>query len=213
MTQQPDDTPDDLELADQLDDATRPAGHTSTDDDWPGPTGLDDAAWCARRLAHLTRRIEHLHAYAAREHARIDAWLARATRPIEHDRAYYTHRLTAWHARLRHQDPTTPLTVRLPGADLTSRKGRVTVHVDDQESLVGWAERSGQLDLLRFPPPEPDRREILRRYGAKLADEPGSYPAVDPDTGEVLPGVRLERAARTYTVRLVDETETTERDG
>lgn len=162
---------------------------------------LDGATWAARKLAIKRTKRDKIKALYRDQKAILDKWLADETRRLEDDARFFEGRLEAFHRAAIELDPKA-LTIPLPnGSTLSSLKGKLAVDVDNMAELVAWAEANEKTDeLLRYPEPEPDK-VALGKYGSKAGDEPGEYPAVDEETGEVLPGVTITRRPRSYTAK------------
>lgn len=178
---------------------------------------LDHATWAARKLRRLKARADEVGKVYARQQAILDQWLAEETRTILGDASFFEGLLRGYHERRLRDDPKHAKTVKMPdGTHLRSQAGKLAVEVVDLEAFERWAEENEiEHELLRFPEHgEPNKAEIAKRYGAKAAgeDQPGAYPAVIAETGETVPGVIIKRNERTFTISLVDETETGEPD-
>ena len=61
--------------------------------------------------------------------------------------------------------------------------------------LRAWLEERDDADtFLEFTDPKIRKTPIGKEFGSKVDPErPGAYPAVDPATGEVIPGVHIVR--------------------
>lgn len=166
---------------------------------------LDSASWASRSLARRRARIVALTVLANDQHARIDAWLKTETARLVADCAYFEGRLHGFHERTLALDPRAK-TVKLPdGTELRSLAGKIAVEVTDLEQFSTWAEEHElALELLEMADPKPKKVTIAQRYAGKAEHEsmPGTYPAVDPATSEVVPGIEIVRRPRTFTVSI-----------
>ncbi len=102
-------------------------------------------------------------------------------------------------------------TLDLPSGRLERRAGATRVEVVDDDVAREWLEEHADA-CLDYGDPKIKRAEIKRRFAAKVAAEPGVYPAVDPDSGEMVPGGTIVRAPASSTFRPVDVESTPEID-
>lgn len=167
---------------------------------------LDEAQWAARKLTRARHKIDEYRRLHEDIVARADQWITRETEALVSDQAFFETRLEAFHRAALDADPKAK-TIRLPdGTELASNAGRLAVEIDDADALVRWAEENEVAEeLLEYPEPKPKKAEVAARYGTKAGDEPGEYPAVIADTGEVVPGVKIVRRPRSYTARTPKE--------
>lgn len=172
-------------------------------EEWEGPHDLDTASWASRHLARRRQKIASVKALAAEQRFRVNEWEAHETRALEADARFFEGRLRAFHEHALATDPRAK-TIALPdGAELRSQAGKLAVEVDDLEAFALWCEQNElALELLRLADPEPNKTAIAKRFSAKAENEkePGEYPAVVADSGETVPGVKIVRKPRTYTV-------------
>lgn len=162
---------------------------------------MDGATWAARKLALKRAGIDRIKRLHKDQKAILDRWLADETRKLEDDARFFAGRLEGFHRHAIDLDPKA-LTIQLPnGSTLSSLKGKLAVEVTDVNALAEWAEANEKTDeLLRYPDPEPNKVAISK-YASKAGDEVGEYPAVDAETGEVLPGVTIIRNPRSFTAK------------
>lgn len=166
---------------------------------------VDAATWAAEKHARLSARRARLKQIRDDRKARLERWFDHETARIDRDLRFFAGRLEGFHRAALDADPRNAKTIRLPdGTELQSDAGRMALEVDDAPALLAWAEAHELADeLFRYPEPEPEKITLAKRYGAKAKGEtePGTYPAVDADTGEVIPGISIVRRPRTYTIR------------
>lgn len=170
------------------------------------PLDIDSASWAARHLARRQSRIAEVADIASEQRARIDQFEHDQTERLRADATYFEMLLRGFHAHALAADPRAK-TVRLPdGTELRSQAGKKAVEVTDVELFQAWAEENGLALELFNPPsaPAPNKAEIGKRFGGKAesVDVPGTFPAVVPETGELIPGVEVVRKPRTFTVGL-----------
>lgn len=172
----------------------------------PPPWEIDGertATWVLRKLRALEAERAAADALIAEQERVLAGYRARVYGRTERHLAYFTGRLRHYHDRVLAENPKAK-TLDLPGAQLKRRAGGVTTDVTDPDALRAWLEDHDAEDLLEYPDPRVRKADVKARYGGKVADEPGAYPAVDALTGEVLPGVQLVRAVPSETVAWID---------
>lgn len=135
------------------------------------------------------------------ERARLEAWITdrrvRAERAVE----FLTTLTAGFHAIVLAEDPKRK-TITLPAGDLVARKQPDVWEIDGAEVLA-WAEENGRADLVRTRDPEVDRPAVKKA----LRPAEGSSRALDPDSGELVPGVRVTPGEVRFTAkpRVVDQ--------
>ena len=170
------------------DTTTEPAAPEDTDtaNRWLGALG----ATRRRRgefEAALQAQRDRLAFYAAKELARFEekeAWLVAS--------------LALYHAAILEREPKR-VTIPLPNGRLTSKGGQPTFEVTDLESLVVWLEESGLAEsVVEYPPtPDPKVKKVPLRQvleGFRISD---GVPVTED--GEVVPGVAVTPAGRSFT--------------
>lgn len=165
--------------------------------------GPREAAWCARRIGIAEREIADAEAIAAAMRAQADEYVARVKRRNERSMAYFLGRLRLWHDGILAERPRA-LTVDLPGYQLKRRAGSVSTEVTDPEALTAWlTDRDDDTTFLDYPDPSIKKKALKDTFAGKVTTDPGTYPAVDEATGEVVPGVTFIRAVPSETLHPV----------
>jgi phage host-nuclease inhibitor protein Gam len=163
----------------------------SEDGDGPvdTPAGLEQADWHLRRLARLRRLMAENEAVAAVEIQRVRVWLAEENEKLSTKAAWIEQALTLFHQSLLTEDSKRK-TVSLPAGTLKARKHPDSVVVLDADAFARWAASNGRLEFIRTRT-EVVKAEVKRLLSVgPLADDtdPG-HVAVDPKSGEAVPGV------------------------
>lgn len=176
------------------------------DRDEPPPWEIDGertAAWCARRLTRAEAERAAAKAEANRLRALAAEYEDRVARRTERTIGYFTDRLRAWHDGILAEQPRR-LTVDLPGFQLKRRAGAVSTEVTDPEALTAWlTDRDDDTTFLDYPDPSIKKKALKDTFAGKVTTDPGTYPAVDEATGEVVPGVTFIRAVPSETLHPV----------
>jgi hypothetical protein len=147
--------------------------------------GMNEADWALRKLAQARGRIVESQDLYAAEVARLDTWLEDACKGPERDSEYFEGLLRGWHEEQLEADPANAeawkkeknKTIKLPAGDLVAAKNPDSIEVFDPETFIPWA-------IVHWPEGvrtkhEPNKAEIKKAKG------------VVPDSGEVLPGVKV----------------------
>lgn len=162
-------------------------------------TTLDRANRVVFRVGQLRRQLgEATRVYRA-EQERLDEWIEDERRRVANQLRFLETLAEHYHRGLLAEDERR-LTVHLPAGTLTARKQPDRWDIDD-ELFVGWAEETKREELL-------NRTVTLKRGEVKKALEPAvaegdewkTAPAVDPATGETVPGVLVVRGDKKFSV-------------
>jgi hypothetical protein len=151
----------------------------------------DDAAgWALRKLAAAQAERDRIKRVAQAELARIETWAADADRQVQHDVDFFTARLVEYRRMLEHNNPSLPLTYKLPGGSLTRRKAPEVVVIESPDEFTSWALDNAP-DALDYKPKKTVIKEWHRRDDGQV---------VSPD-GEPVPGVSVQRGDDRYDVK------------
>jgi len=164
---------------------------------------LDEANWIATKVGRLKARRAEITRAADAARARIAEFEADATKGLDADLAYYLGRLAMFHRAIYAQDRKQK-TVKLAGGTLNSRAGAVSVDVVDVDAFVAWAEANEHTETIDYKDPTVAKSAVAKKFGAKVGDEPGEYPVVDADSGEVAPGIAFVRGERNFTATIAE---------
>lgn len=180
-----------MSLGELYDDLT---DHMTTVTEAGPPTGdgvfvvdsLEKADWAVRKVAQARRHLAEAADLANSERARIDEWLADQTARCEQKTAFFEELLARYHRDLLVDDPKAK-TVRLPSGDLVARKQPDSLVVDGGDDTIEWVG-------IRFPDAvvvkrTVDKNALKRKLVAGENDRVEGTEAVDPETGQVVPGV------------------------
>jgi hypothetical protein len=96
------------------------------------------ASWAFGHLAEAREEIARCERLATAESARIDAWLADATRGTKHRIAYFEGLLTGYAEELRAEDPKRRAWPT-PGGTIRQRKAPDRIVVTDEAAFIEWA--------------------------------------------------------------------------
>lgn len=161
-----------------------------TEDEPDGTFVIDSdraADWALRKIAQKQRRMDDNAALADDERTRIDQWLEKANRPLEHEVVYLTGLLIEYHRKILEEDERRK-TVSLPAGSLKARKTPDGVYIADTF-----------LDFAKTKRPEfvRTKHEIDRAAVKKAA----------LNDGEVLPGVEVLRGDVRFSIDITRKDE------
>ena len=183
-------------LGEALDLADRPP------DDHEGPWKIDgprSADWAMRKYARTQAKlaevketaqsqVEAILAAAQVHIGPIQAWADAEIEAAEKDLSFWEMHLTDYHRELREADDKVT-SFSLPHGTLRSRKTPDTITVDP-DAFVPWASVS-RPDLLVAEPQPVDKATLKKALEPGDTVEDPGVPAIDPQTGEMVPGVFL----------------------
>ncbi len=166
----------------------------------------DEAEWAMRRLVKFQRELAAVREQAATERYRIATWLEAEEARIGRDVAWSESLLTEWHRRLcdaelaevdgdwsrvRHK------TRRLPSGEVSARQAPDSWQADE-EAFLAWIDND-RPDLAPYLVRV--KREPRIGEAKRILDAAGTT-AVDPSTGEVVPGITVTPGEIHYTVKV-----------
>ena len=160
---------------------------------------LDDgaASWARRKLQRLRRQQETNQTIADAEIEKIRSWLDDVNHGLARSATYFEAILSHYALRCR-QDPNDGRkSISLPAGKIATRVPSPHWHIEPEE-FIPWAE-THRPDLLRVRV-DPSLSEIKRAF-APVFDGIPTSDAVDPDSGEIIPGIRISSSDVTATVK------------
>lgn len=160
----------------------------------------EQAAWAMRKYRVLAQRRAQYEALAAAERERIDAWLTRVTASVDTELEWFAQHLEFYALTQRRAGTKS---VELPDGVIKTRATSPTFDVD-KAVFVEWAQDAKRDDVLRVTL-APDMAAI------KGAFVPDADTAVDPASGEVVPG--LTPVAERVTVKLEPDLDAIDLEG
>lgn len=166
--------------------------------------GEKTATWAANKLRRAEAVRASAHAVAEDLRALAAEHEATAERSTDWDVRYFTGKLRQYHEAAI--AGTKKHTTTVIGAKLADRAGGVSAEVVDQVGAVEWAE-DHDAELVNYVDPTIDKGMVKAKYGDKISEEAGSYPAMrlEAEAGsQVVPGVNLVRGPRSFSVTLTD---------
>ena len=147
------------------------------------------ATWAMRKAAAARTRLDEIKAIADAEIERIQAWAEHESREPMRDIDYFEGILTEYAMAQRAEGRKT---ISTPYGSVKSRMGSTKYIVDDPDAFFEWA-RQNRPDFIRVKEEAdlPTMKQFLP-----------SDAAVDPDSGEVIPGLLVEPGSPSYKVEV-----------
>lgn len=138
--------------------------------------------WAFRKLTALAKKADEINSVADEEVRRIEEWRKGELKKIEDDKNWFEFLITQYAREQRAKDPK--WTASTPFGKVTFRKPTAKWHWED-ESLVAWLDQY-RPDLVRV------KKEVRKDEAKKALAYDESGRVYDPETGEPVPGVRVE---------------------
>ena len=138
---------------------------------------LQGATWAFRKLRAIEEKQRELTSIAIEEKNRIDEWLSKESKSLDDDKAYFEGLLSAYYIEERAKDKKFKLTT--PYGKVTSKKTEKYIY-EDEQAIMDYCNMN-ELDVIRI-------KEELDKSAFKKICKGG----VNQETGEVVPGVRVE---------------------
>lgn len=138
---------------------------------------LQGATWAFRKLRAIEEKQKEITAIAIEEKLRIDEWLSNESKSLNDDKAYFEGLLSAYYIEERAKDKKFKLST--PYGKVTSRETEKYIY-EDEQAIMDYCNMN-ELDVIRI-------KEELDKSAFKNICKGG----VNQETGEVVPGVRVE---------------------
>lgn len=139
---------------------------------------LVGATWAFRKLRAIEEKIYNIETVAEQEHLRIAEWVLNETKALEQDKEYFEGLLSAYYIEERAKDKRFKLST--PYGKVTSRKTEKYIY-EDIQAIMDYCNMN-EIDVIRV-------KEELDKSAFKKICKGG----VNQETGEVVPGVRVEK--------------------
>lgn len=139
---------------------------------------LQGATWAFRKLRAIEEKQKEITAIAIEEKLRIDEWLKNESKSLNDDKAYFEGLLSAYYIEERAKDKKFKLST--PYGKVTARKTEKYIY-EDEEAIKDYC-CMNELDVIRV-------KEELDKTAFKKLCKGG----VNQATGEIVPGVRVEK--------------------
>lgn len=160
-------------------------------------TGDSTATWALRKVREAEAELTRIQDAANAEFAKVEDWTKRARRRHVRTAEFFRNHLREY-LRALIEDGQVKLTAKgggtytLPTGNLTRRAGSPSVEFYDEEAFIAWA-LDNRTELVNIEARKAATKESLLAKELPADDLEGDTVVVllDPDTGEVVPGVRI----------------------
>lgn len=139
---------------------------------------LQGATWAFRKLRAIEEKVNELNVVADKEISRVKEWLSNEVKSLEADKEFFEGLLSAYYIEERAKDKKFKLST--PYGKVTSRKTEKYIY-EDVQAIMDYCNMN-ELDVIRV-------KEELDKSAFKKICKGG----VNQETGEVVPGVRVEK--------------------
>lgn len=158
----------------------------------------DQANWALRKLVAIERDRAEARSAAQAETNRIQAWLAEEEKRADQSRVFFDFLLEDYHRKQLAENPKAKTIKLLHGE--TQLRATAPVFNRDDNVLLGWALKNRR-DLITLPywvRPAPK----LDWAGLKKTLKVHGTSAVDPESGEFIPGITVIEQPMKFSIKL-----------
>lgn len=164
------------------------------------------AEWAMRKLAKAQADADEANRQYRAELDRINTWVDREHDRIGRDASFFASLLIDWHRRLCDAelaeagswDKVRHKTRRLPSGEVSARQAPDSWAATDEPAFIAWAE-ANRPALVKVE----KSAKISEAKKALVAKEIfGTHMALDPHTGEVVPGITVTPGEVHYSVKV-----------
>ena len=157
----------------------------------------EQAMWAMRKLASIEKERSEAIAAANAEIERIKTWLAAEEKKADDKRRFFDGLLEGYHRRVLTENPKKK-TIKLPHGELQFRTQKPEFE-KDEKVLLDWAKVNKPQYVTEPPPTESklewaELKKIINVMDGK---------AVDPSSGEVIPGITVIERDSKFNIKLV----------
>lgn len=140
-------------------------------------TDLKSATWVLRKLRAVNEKMNEINNVAAEQIASINEWAEKEVKSLNDDKEYFEGLLSAYYIEERVKDKKFKLST--PYGKVTSSK-RTKYIYEDEQAIMDYCNLN-EIDVIRV------KEELDKTSFKKLCKD-----GVNQDTGEIVPGVRVE---------------------
>lgn len=138
---------------------------------------FQSATWVLRKLRAVNAKIDEVNSVAVEEISRINEWAEKEVKSLNDDKEYFEGLLSAYYIEERAKDKKFKLST--PYGKVTSRKTSKYIY-EDEQAIMDYCNMN-EIDVIRV------KEELDKTSFKKLCKD-----GVNQETGEVVPGVRVE---------------------
>jgi phage host-nuclease inhibitor protein Gam len=151
----------------------------------------EQAEWCLRQISRLLREQEEIESTAKKEIEKITTWKNNQAESIQKSISFFEYLLTEYHQQVLKENPKAK-TIKLPSGNLEARNAQPE-YKRDKDAMLPWVEKN-----------RPDYvviKKDINWAGLKKILKYENGTGIDPDTGEVVPGLTVIDRGTTFSVK------------
>ncbi|HHW30010.1 MAG TPA: hypothetical protein GXX21_10740 [Syntrophomonadaceae bacterium] len=141
----------------------------------------EQAEWCLRQISRLLSKREEVKSLAQAEIEKITAWKNDQTESIQKSISFFEYLLIEYHQQIFKENPKAK-TIKLPSGKLEARKAQPE-YQRDKETMLPWVEQNRPEYIVV--------KKDIDWSGLKKVLKFQNGTGIDPDTGEVVPGLTV----------------------
>ena len=138
---------------------------------------IDDISSYFRKINFLKEEQEKLKEQAEREMTRIKEWLESELEPLQGKQSWYEGEILRYHAEQRAINPKAKVTT--PYGKVAVRKSTKWIY-EDEQAIMDYCNMN-EIDCIRV------KEELDKTMFKKVCKD-----GINQETGEIVPGVRIE---------------------
>jgi phage host-nuclease inhibitor protein Gam len=151
----------------------------------------EQAEWCLRQISRLSKEQEEIEETAQTEIEKIIDWKKKQTESTQKSISFFEYLLTEYHQQVFKENPKAK-TIKLPSGKLEARKASPE-YQRNKDLMLPWVEKN-----------QPDYVVVKKDIdwaGLKKILKYENGTGIDPDTGEVVPGLTVIDRGMTFRVK------------
>jgi phage host-nuclease inhibitor protein Gam len=151
----------------------------------------EQAEWCLRQISRLTKEQEEIEATAKAEIEKITTWQNNQTGTIRKSVSFFEYLLVEYHQQIFKENPKSK-TIKLPSGSLSARKAQPE-YQREKDTMLPWVEKNRPNFV----------KKDIDWAGLKKVLQYEEGRGIDPDTGEVVPGLTVIDRGTSFSVKIL----------
>lgn len=161
-------------------------------------TDLNGLNWAFRKMSAIQAKQNEVKQLAQAERLRIDAWEKKECAAFESDLAFFTQKITEYHASVLAQDPKAK-SIKTPYGVAKSTTSKAAPEKVDEAALIEYV-KTNELTFVEVETKEKLLWGELKKT-LKVVESDGVLKVVDAD-GQVVPGVFVKPETVSFKVEV-----------
>ncbi|MCH7321752.1 host-nuclease inhibitor Gam family protein [Solibacillus sp. MA9] len=163
-------------------------------------TDLNGLNWAFRKMSAIHAKVNDVKALAQAERERIDKYELSELAKYENDLAYFTQKITEYHATVLADDPKAK-SIKTPYGVAKSTSSKAAPEKADEQALIQYA-KSNEIDVVEVKTTESLKWAELKKT-LSVVESDGELVVVDSD-GQRVPGVTVKPPSVSFKVEVSD---------